>query len=132
MATQERLRRVTNAHYITVSQESLSGDSSEPILARELIAAVLDSPKPPADEWGISPFRELWVLFTPEGSESRQLQEEEPDGHSTWLNAFSLIRPSDSFLQGYQKELESHLKYLFAGDELIEQKRDLLYRITAS
>lgn len=134
MTTIPRTRKVHNLTTITVSEASISGDPAEAKLARKIITRLLDSPQPPKDEFGIAPFRELWVLIHPEGSEAPAIQDEEPDTHyfHSWINAFSAMSPSADFLAGYQKDLQDHLRYLYKGDELIDQKSHILYRIVAS
>ena len=132
MTTQERLRRVQNPQYISLSESALFSEGGEPKLAQDLVWKLMGSAPPEKDEWGLSSFREIWVLFTREGVEPRVLGEEEPEEHHQWLNAFRIVRPSEQFLREYQDDLEAHLKYLFAGDEFIEQKSEILYRITAS
>ena len=127
-------RSVHNLQHIPISREFLAESSTDSSLARDLVARLMESPRPPKDQWGLAPFRELWVLFTPESETPRELPEEILDSElfSQWLNAFSLVSPKEEFLASYQSELQSHLGYLFEGDQLIERKSDLLYRIVAS
>jgi len=131
----ETIRKVHNLLTIPVTEDSISRDpATNTALARKIISELLNSPQPPKDEYGIAPFRELWVLIHPEGTEPPTLQEEEPDSHyfQSWINAFSTISPRDDFLTGYQKELQDHLRYLYTADEYIDQKDHILYRIVAS
>jgi len=134
MATISRTRKVHNLTTIPISEASIAGDPAEAKLARKIVRRLLDSPRPPKDEFGIAPFRELWVLIHPEGSEAPPIQDEEPDSgyFQQWINAFSIMSPSPEFLTGYQKDLQNHLRYLYTADEYIEQKTHILYRIVAS
>jgi len=128
-------RKVHNLQTIPVSEASIIGDpATNTELARKIIRALLDNPQPPKDEFGIAPFRELWVLIHPEGSEAPTIADELTDDHyfQSWINAFSTIHPRDDFLAGYQKELQDHLAYLYKSDEYIDQKDHILYRIVAS
>lgn len=127
------LRKVENLHIIPISRDfAFSDDSEKPILVPRLIRELHAAPPTMPDEWGFVLRNQIWVLFHPEGSEPRTLADEEPDEHHQWVNAFSLIRPGAPFVAEWERDLKNHLKELFQGDELIEQKQDLLYRINAS
>lgn len=128
-------RKVHNLLTIPISEASIAGDpATNTALAQKIITALLDSPRPPKDEFGIAPFRELWVLIHPEGTEAPTIADELTDDHyfHAWINAFSIMSPNPEFLTGYQKDLQNHLRYLYTADEYIEQKTHILYRIVAS
>lgn len=127
--------RIQNRLQLTVAPETIAADSSaEPELARTIIRELLASPKPEPDEFGISPFRELWVAFAPEGNAELELPAEiDSAGFSqTWLNGFSLIRPSDSFIQDFQQSLQQSLRWLFESTEHFPQQDAIILRIVAS
>lgn len=126
--------RIQNLEQISVTPELLFPEPSHSVLARTVIQKLLASPKPQPDEWGISSFKELWIQFTPEGIEPRELPDEvdSDDFNQTWLNAISLIRPSDEFIRGYQEELQQSLRWLFESTEHFPQQEEILVRIVAS
>lgn len=127
--------RIQNKLQLSVTPESIAADSStEPELARTIIRELLASPRPEPDEWGISPFKELWVAFAPEGTAELELPAEidSDDFSQTWLNAFSLVRPSESFLQDFQQSLRETLRWLFESTEHFPQQDTIILRIVAS
>ena len=127
--------RVQNTLQLTVAPELLAGAAdSEPELARTIIRELMASPKPEPDEWGLSSFKELWIVFTPEGAEELQWPTEldSDDFSQTWLNAFSLVRPSEAFLQDFQQSLQQTLRWLFESTEHFPQQDTIILRIVAS
>lgn len=129
------IHRVQNTLQLTVAPELLTQPAdSEPELARTVIRELLASPKPEPDEWGLSPFKELWIVFTPEGAEELQWPSElgSDDFSQTWLNAFSLVVPSEAFLQDFQQSLQQTLRWLFESTEHFPQQDTIILRIVAS
>lgn len=117
---------------LPISQEDLT--AADTSLAVTIIRELLAKPKPSPDEWGISPFKELWVQFTPEGSDAPPIPSEldSDDFSQTWLNALSLIRPSERFLQDFQDSLQQTLRWLFESTEHFPQQDAITIRIVAS
>ena len=133
--TIDRSRQVNNLQHRTVSIESLSqaGPSSDVALARNLIYDLMGSEQPARDEWGLRPFREIWVLFSREGDEiDREIGETAEEDLGQWINAFSCVNPREQFLQDFQQSLRQSLCYLFEGNGIFEQKDSMLLRLTAS
>lgn len=127
--------RVQNTLQLAVTPENFSqGSASGLTLARTIIAELLASPKPEPDEFGISPFRELWIQFTPEGTTAPEIPSElnSDDFHQTWLNAMGLIRPSERFLQDFQQSFQPTLRWLFESTAMFPQQDAILIRIVAS
>lgn len=127
--------QIQNTLQVAVTPESFAPDAANEFsLARTIIGALMAGPKPQPDEFGLSAFRELWVQFTPEGSEVPPIPSEldSDEFHNTWLNAMSLIRPSEAFLQDFQQSLQQTLRWLFESTEHFPQQETILLRIVAS
>lgn len=124
--------RTQNRLQLPISQESLT--AADTSLAATIVRELMASPKPSPDEFGISPFRELWVQFASQGTAELDFPSEvdSDDFHQTWLNGFSLIRPSEAFLQDFQQSLQQTLRWLFESTEHFPQEETILLRIVAS
>lgn len=121
-----------NTLQLPIARRDLAAADTD--LARTIASAILESPRPKPDEHGIAPYRELWVSFTQEGAEAPELPPEVDSNSFTqsWISAFSLLSPSESFLQDFQDSFQTALRPLFEPTDYLPQQDTVLYRIVAS